>query len=298
MANLKKILWPIDVNSNDKILIGKMLNFLKYFSQKMNAMIEPVYIVEGTELNSNNDTKFSSLVHERFKQLVKGPKLDNLSDLRILTPTFSYPPSIRNIVDALIFYLKENPCELVAIQTHARKGFSRFLLGSFTETLMLHCHIPLLILNPKCDLPKTIKKILFSTDFSKESSEAFMLIVDYAKNIGAGLVLFHHLMPPVPPLTPYEGMALPSDLYMEIEASRQRQGGEWVKKAQENGISTELIIDIKLGNTSDLIDKCCKETGSQIVALVSRSGPIGVLLGSTTRQVVRRSNKPVWVVHL
>lgn len=52
-----------------------------------------------------------------------------------------------NIVsDAIIAAAKKQKAELVVMASHGRKGIKRLLLGSETQQVLTHCHVPVLVL--------------------------------------------------------------------------------------------------------------------------------------------------------
>lgn len=50
------------------------------------------------------------------------------------------------VSDAIIATAKEHECDLVVMASHGRKGVKRLLLGSETQQVLTHCHVPVLVL--------------------------------------------------------------------------------------------------------------------------------------------------------
>jgi nucleotide-binding universal stress UspA family protein len=50
------------------------------------------------------------------------------------------------ISDAIIATAKRNKCDLIVMASHGRKGIKRLLLGSETQQVLTHSHIPVLVL--------------------------------------------------------------------------------------------------------------------------------------------------------
>lgn len=50
------------------------------------------------------------------------------------------------ISDAIIATAKKNKCDLIVMASHGRKGVKRLLLGSETQQVLTHSHIPVLVL--------------------------------------------------------------------------------------------------------------------------------------------------------
>ncbi len=50
------------------------------------------------------------------------------------------------VSDAIIASAKKHKADLVVMASHGRKGFKRLLLGSETQQVLTHCHVPVLVL--------------------------------------------------------------------------------------------------------------------------------------------------------
>lgn len=50
------------------------------------------------------------------------------------------------IAEAIIAAAKRSKCDLVVMASHGRKGLKRLLLGSETQHVLTHCHVPVLVL--------------------------------------------------------------------------------------------------------------------------------------------------------
>ncbi|MBI3101871.1 MAG: universal stress protein [Burkholderiales bacterium] len=50
------------------------------------------------------------------------------------------------VAEALISAAKKHKCDLIVMASHGRKGIKRLLLGSETQHVLTHSHIPVLVL--------------------------------------------------------------------------------------------------------------------------------------------------------
>lgn len=50
------------------------------------------------------------------------------------------------VAEAVIATAKEHECDLIVMASHGRKGIKRLLLGSETQHVLTHSHIPVLVL--------------------------------------------------------------------------------------------------------------------------------------------------------
>jgi nucleotide-binding universal stress UspA family protein len=111
------------------------------------AKIVPLYarsFMEGGDFMSLEDVKRieDQWVHSAQQQL------DGVKDLgaaRGVTVTTSVVKSDL-IAESLIDMAKEHACDLIVMASHGRKGIKRLLLGSETQHVLTHSHIPVLVL--------------------------------------------------------------------------------------------------------------------------------------------------------
>jgi nucleotide-binding universal stress UspA family protein len=58
------------------------------------------------------------------------------------------PVTVRSdlVSDAIIAAAKKHKCDLIVMASHGRRGIKRLLLGSETQLVLTHSHIPVLVL--------------------------------------------------------------------------------------------------------------------------------------------------------
>jgi nucleotide-binding universal stress UspA family protein len=188
----------------------------------------------------------------------------------------------------------------VVTSTHSHKGLKHFVLGSFAETLLLYSDVPLLFINPNLKGASRPKHILFPTDFSEASKEAFQEVLKLAKSINGNVSLFHKIDFTLPPIIALNTRAYPlyKKAFVAEIGSKKNTATDWAKIAAAKGIRTKIIIDSKReGSLAEVILAQSKRNPG-IIAMAAKSGPVmSALLGSTIRKVVRESSIPVWVLH-
>lgn len=91
--------------------------------------------------------------------------------------------------------IKANSIDLIMLGTHARQGLKKLALGSFAEGVFRHADVPVLVIGPKAATtghpPQALRKVLFATDFERESIEALPVAATFAKQLKASLVLLN-----------------------------------------------------------------------------------------------------------
>ena len=151
-----------------------------------------------------------------------------------------------------------------------------------------------------------IKKILYATDLSKNSSYAFLYATDMAKRHNATIVILHTLESFPAYVDVYGGMAVPieqkeqGEIIGEIKSHLQ----EFCKKAEAQigppCVSLVSKILVPRGHPPEEILNAADEEGCDAIVLGTHGK--GVLahtfLGSVSTAVLHRTRKPVFIIPL
>ncbi|HUP56733.1 MAG TPA: universal stress protein [Bdellovibrionota bacterium] len=295
-----RIVWAIDPFSEDLGLGKRTARAVAALARQRGSEVEPVYLVgrlaAAAELIPFPAIATQAEAELRLERLLRGVELPGLKPVRVIQAEGT---GLRGQVDALVSYARESEADVVAVGTRARSGLERLLLGSFAETLLHHCDIPLFVINPSEATPAVIRNILFPTDFSAESRQAFDQVIELAKEIDARVTVYHAVQFDVAPWVDPGLVALPvwSEMLRETVEERREDADDWVKIAESRGAEATFVVEhTGVRAAADTILARAKR--GTIIALAARSGAVAAaLLGSVTRQVLRKSLVPVWVVH-
>jgi nucleotide-binding universal stress UspA family protein len=293
---IEKVIWAVaDFVDSDEIE-KKTARVIGLFSRNGDVNVEPVCVVDSPDPQSQLPP-IREMVEQRLKRL----RMKSLKPLVTIenAPNMSF--SISEKVDEFLAYAEKKSADLVVVNTSARKGLSRFLMGSFAETLILHSKIPLLTVNPKVEVPSKIKTIVFPTDLSLGSESVFHRVLQLALRLNAELHIVHKLSNPSSLYVGPYGV-LTNDLRSLDKESHKKAEDELedlLVQAQKAGLKkVEAHIDSTQKAQVEAILKYGKKVEADLFAMVARSGAIeSTMLGSTTRQVVRQATCPVWVLH-
>ena len=156
-----------------------------------------------------------------------------------------------------------------------------------------------------------IKKILYATDLSKNSSYAFLYAIDMAKRHGAKIVIFHAVEPIRTYLIPEGGVQVYDMLNREkeeerkidIEAIRNHLQAFCKKAETELGAPClELIsnIIVRVGYPpAEILSVADEEQCDMIVLGTHGKGFLAhTFLGSVSSSVLHRTRKPVFIIPL
>jgi len=140
------------------------------------------------------------------------------------------------------------------------------------------------------------KKILFCTDFSKNSEPACQWAVDCAKAFGAELLVLHTINPGLLRYPSLEDLPLSEVSLEDIEkqahetletiAQLCRRDVVEVKTFCRTGVPAQAIVDFATEECADLI----------VMGTHGWTGLSHLLLGSTAEHVVRMARRPVLTV--
>jgi len=301
---MKKVLWAVDAFAGEDSFHKKVLAALKAFDSSGDLEIEPVMLLLRDEIMAVDSVMkfedYRSSAEKALESFLKKLKHPGLKAGRVIV---SDRHSKRHAIRELSGLAQQEKFDMIAMATHARKGLGRFILGSFAETLLLVSTVPVFIVNPKSEFKK-VKTILFPTDLTNASRNAFDQVIAYAQKQNAKVILFHQIPNPVEPLIG-AGMNLLGGSYVPVrrffdeeKALKTKDAEEWSKAAKEKKVKVEIHIELRTANIADNILKVAKKYQVSLISMASQVGEVeSVLLGSITRQVIRAADCPVWAFH-
>jgi nucleotide-binding universal stress UspA family protein len=303
MATAKKrILWAVDSYAKDKAFQFKVAKTLVKLAKEHSAEIEPVCVLSPDQLRLPRKLFLGGAKEYRLQSEETLQKwVKTLKSPAVLAPRLLVQEdfSVKSSVKALVEYAKSSGAELIGVGTHSRKSLHRFFIGSFAESLLHASDVPVLVISPKVSPTFKPQRILFPTDFSDKSLKALQRLFPLASGLGSKVVLYHKVQFEVPPaLYGFDPTALYQDFLLEDLATKRVTAERWVTLAAQSGVKVETAIDPKPGYAVEAILGAVKKQKCDWIAMASESGALAAtVLGSISRQVVRHSSVPVWVIH-
>lgn len=183
------------------------------------------------------------------------------------------PDPLHGVTDLL----EHRPSDLVVLASHARQGVDRWLHPSIAEPIAREANAPSLTLPPTSTGfvdPATgavsLLNILVAIDHRPSAARAVATVANLATNLGATGAIFHLL---------HVGASFPETPVPDAIASR-------VRRRQQAGGVVEAIVDTAAEVEADLI----------VMATRGHDSLLDSLRGSTTEQVLRRSDRPLLAV--
>lgn len=175
-------------------------------------------------------------------------------------------------------------------------------LGSNAERVVQHSSSPVLVVRQaEQELvgegePLHIQKILVPTDFSGPSAGALDYAIEFGRQFGAQLILFHSFNIPDFITTDHYGSHNIRPTPEQARAAAEDQMREFVKGIDFRGVPFETKIG--MGRPAEEI---CGYVEQQEIDLIitsthGRTGFMHVLIGSVAEHIVRFAHSPVLVV--
>lgn len=275
----KKIVWAIDPFAEDLELQRVIASNIQALVSDSSVTVNPVSVIHFEQRGAHGEAPLTiedvkNSAEAAVNSLIASTAIKGLSPAVILVQNYL---SLETAVNQLLNYAKDAKADLIVAGTMARKGATRFLLGSFAEAMILQSRIPILVVTPKSSPAKKIRKILFPSDLTPKSLAMFAEVVELAAAVEAGIIFFHRSEP--------DASISANELESLLALARRHHVTLDLRIATHKTGAADAIIE--LSNTPD-----------QIIAMVSQTKLIDSrVMGNITRQVIHHSKCPVWVIH-
>lgn len=302
----KNIIWTVDPFGDLSASAGQSAKVAEMVAKKTGSEIEPLYVLSPDGFNWAGDFSNQWVKQVKPKVLDKIGKKIAQTGIKALPPTIIVHKmlSLTGDTKKVIGYAKRTGAKMIVLSTHARKGLNRFVLGSFAETAILNSKVPLLIVNPKCQLPKSFNKALFATDLSKSSKRGFRKFLKNTKGLVNTVVIYHKMPDPIEPVV-QTGVQMAGGGWVSVQQFLSKESkkckaecDKLAKVARDLGFNTQVVIDKSPGFVTEAMLDQAHASKVGMIAMVSKTGPVAsVLIGSVGRQMARVSDIPVYLFH-
>lgn len=194
--------------------------------------------------------------------------------------------------DAILQVALEMNIDLIAMTTHARKGLTRWYLGSVAEEVVRRSELPILLKRPDvASRPSPLRRILVPLDGSERSAAVLETVKPIAARANAEIVLLH-VLPRV--LDPAPQWAVQGPLSVAGRSGRRYQ--EIADRLEEGDLTAWPVV--AEGDAAEEILARAKELDVDLIAMAThgRTGLKRVIFGSVTQEVLRRSDRPLVLI--
>jgi nucleotide-binding universal stress UspA family protein len=192
-------------------------------------------------------------------------------------------------------FIGEHSVDLLVVGTHGRTGARKLLLGSIAEQIFRQASCPVLSVGPnvtcKSDGRIKFERILFATNFGKESLAALPFALSLAEENQSELALLHVVEKP----------AIPD--FTEVKLSVIRRMQQLVLPEAAAWCKVEYLVEFgnQFAPPAEPIVAIAEERGADLLVLGARttSGALGTvthLTNTTAQYVVAHATCPVLTV--
>ncbi len=306
---VKKIIWAVDAFEEKTELHRQAAQVLSYCQQNSSVEIEPVFVLSLSEFAFPYSAgpewipQAQQSAERNLRYLVSQYKISCLQEPKVLV---RLTQSISEAVTILSDYAKTSGADLILVRSHGRKGLQRFFMGSFAENILTRSEVPVMVIGAQSAPSGQIKHILYPTDFRDHSKTIFRSVLDFAKQMGAKITLFHAVPEPDEPFLDFdyharlyrlqgEYVSLQSVFKHEIQ-HQEKRARAWCRWAQHEGIEADYVVDSSGAPVHQLIVQAAQQSQANLIMMEAKTGSLqAAFLGSHTRKVLRAAPCPVFV---
>lgn len=280
----KKILVPLDGSETAEAILPFVQEIASHTDAEIVLMtaVQPVAVWDTTITVTVLENEESSAVDYLKQAMTKVPGKQRCRVVR------------GEAAEAILEAADEESADLIAISTHGRSGLARWLFGSTAGKVLERAKVPVLFLRPKTGEDKgapgaVVKKILVPLDGSELAQSILPPIEEFAKTMGASLVLVHA----VTPITALPGFETQAPAAVSILNDLQKYAQEFLAKlvTEVKARGVEATGLVSLDDPVHAILEAADQTKADLIAVAThgRGGLGRALLGSVADGVVRRS---------
>lgn len=190
---------------------------------------------------------------------------------------------------AITRYATHHEIDVIAVGTHARRGFHRFFLGSVAAEVLRTADTSVVVAGPDAEQPAAnYHLILTAVDFSDPSLAALRQAAAIAHQHGARLIVMHVV----------DTTIMPSYAQIQVADSLDQRALDELNDCIDSAklpITAEPEVALGAIHEEIVAASQAHEADLIVVAASGHGAVANLLLGSTADRVVRSSRVPVWV---
>lgn len=305
----QSIIWAVDPFEKVSSAHKATADTIRLFARRTRASVVPVYVLKAhadlpMPIVSHWQDQFreytSELIRKRATELGLKRYISNPAVL------LRQSLSVRDAVATLSSFAVKSDARIIVASAKAKEGLSDlFFEDSFSETLLYESRVPVLILGGKVKRGIAAPfRILFPVDVTAFSRGSLKEALKVASLLKASIHFLHIIQPPFAfhtlPFVSTEiiGQGSIAAHNRDERSKAQSMFKRWIKRARDVGVHAEFTI---LESTKDDPWKEILHFNSKnkysLIVMEDKSSQMSVsILGSNTRQIIRHSECPVWVL--
>ena len=178
-----KLAWAFNPFDDNPRLAENAITLLRAV-RRPGDVLEAVFVASPGEVQLAYAFQVPSA--ERYAEYARETSQKRLEELGLqrakLTVLHHRERSVTTSARVLADHLEDTRANLALVSSHARRGFSRLLLGSFAETLVHHSRTDLLLFHDKTHVARVPRTLLFATDLTPQADVGLRRALRYARH--------------------------------------------------------------------------------------------------------------------
>lgn len=186
----ENVIWAVDVFTDIQKVEETAAKVIGSFftALKCHPKITPVNVFPGVHVG-----EYFPFAREEIQSRLFSIEELNLEPVTVIPENMIYPTSVDDKVLTLVDHAKSTHADLIIVTTHAQQTASHYLIGSFTNELLSQSPIPLLILNPACEVKPEFKNILYPLESGEFDEGEIQLIAGIAERLAGKVIFSYHI---------------------------------------------------------------------------------------------------------
>lgn len=285
-------IWAVDPNEHNLAPTRQTIESLRALIGGAFVRVRPVYVVPSYY---GDLSKAEAQVRDYLDPLDLGampePEILKVEADDRITPG-----------ERLLQIADRDNAELIILTSHGRSAISSFFLGSLAHELTKKSKRPLLFLNPNPRTDTNLQKVLFATDLTDSSRQAFQRFLHLVRGKTTDLILFHCLNLPIAAMGAAEAagvsMPLPESFIEDQKEWAEKELARWQEQARQLDIQVRIhsFVEDSFVSAVNAIRDTAEAEKVNLVGLVSHVGPFERLaVGSVTNSLLSSQRFNLWV---
>jgi nucleotide-binding universal stress UspA family protein len=263
-GSISHILVPTDLSEFGSIALRWALRFGGLFGARVTLLhvtelYPPIAAVEMPPVPVVYDlAEVVPRIREALKRHAVESAGDAAADIEVRVEEGPPAPVIAEVA-------KQSGTDLVIMGTHGRRGWRRLLLGSITESVLVHLACPVLTVRETSIAP-AVAKIVCPVNLTPSAGKVLDLASEIARKFEAQLIVVH--------------VSEPGSARFEEDFQKS------IRPIVRTGNAAEEVLELAEEEKADLI----------VVGAVHKRFRDATVIGTTTTRVVRFADRPVLIV--
>ncbi len=301
-----KLLWAFNPFQDRSVVLRNAHSALLRISKHGRLDREAVYVVSPAEVNVVLEfsvparDRYRTVALARARKVLRELKDNDLEPKILVEKSLSLSASSKALAD----YAETEGAEAILASVRAKKSLGQVLMGSFAESLLYQARCPVILLNPGQRMTVAPRRLLFASDLSPVSLNAFTQFCRFARVLGAEIFLFHSIPRPFSwasfAVDSLLGPDRPSERQYLIHTRKLREGDlkPFAEMAKSHGLKFSSSIAIGGEDVAMDILKEARRMKIDMLGMAGKSGRLKTqLLGSVSKSLIGRTRLPVWIRH-